>query len=77
MLPRQTKFNEDVIKLRTDKQLYYYLIHSLGLKKLKTLKIYIKTDLKTKFIWHFKSAANISIFFNKKPDNSFWLYVNY
>lgn len=46
--------------------------------KLKTLKIYIKTPhLKAGFIWSLKFSVGASIFFDKKPDSSLCLYVNY
>lgn len=38
------------IKLKRDKQLFYRSIYSLGLEELKTLKVYIKTHLKSKLI---------------------------
>ena len=45
--------------------------------KLETLKTYIKTYLKTGFIRPSKSPAGTSVFFDKKPDGSFRLCVNY
>ena len=45
--------------------------------ELETLKIYIKTYLKTGFIWPSKSPAGALILFNKKSDGSLWLCVNY
>lgn len=44
---------------------------------LEILKAYIDTYLKTGFIQPFKSLADAPIFFDKKPNNSFYLYVNY
>lgn len=41
------------------------------------LKIYIKTDLETGFILHFNFLADIFILFDKKPNGSFCLYVDY
>ena len=41
------------------------------------LKTYIETHLKTGFIWPFKSSVSAFILFDKKPDSSFWLYINY
>ena len=49
-LPENTGRNENAIKLIAEKRLPYGLIYSLGLVKLETLKIYIKTHLKTGFI---------------------------
>ena len=45
--------------------------------ELKTLKTYIDTHLKTGFIQPSKSPASAPILFDKKPDSSFWLCVNY
>ena len=41
------------------------------------MKTYIKTYLKTGFILPFKSSASAPILFDKKPDDSLWVYVNY
>ena len=41
------------------------------------MKTYIETHLKTGFIWPSKSPAGAPILFNKKPDGSFRLYVDY
>lgn len=56
--------NNYTIKLVESKQFSYNLIYSLGQVKLKTLKIYIKTHLKIKLIWLFKSFVRAPIFFN-------------
>ena len=45
--------------------------------KLETLKTYIETHFKTGFIRSFKSPAGVPIFFNEKPDESLYLFVNY
>lgn len=50
ILLEKTKLNNHAIKLEKDKQLPYRLIYNLRLIKLKTLKIYIKTCLKIRFI---------------------------
>lgn len=50
VLPKQTNLNKHTIKFENDKQLLYGLIYGLDLVKLETLKIYIKTQLKPKFI---------------------------
>ena len=76
-LPKNTGINKHAIELRDDKQPPYRPIYSLELVKLKTLKTYIKTHLKTGFIQPFKSPAGASILFNKKPDGNHWLCVNY
>ena len=45
--------------------------------KLETLKAYIKNNLANGFIKPFKSFARVTIFFDKKPDGSLRLCVNY
>ena len=45
--------------------------------ELETLKTYIKTHLKIGFIQPLKSPAIAPILFDKKPDGSFRLYVEY
>ena len=45
--------------------------------ELETLKIYIKTNLANGFIRPSKSPAGALILFDKKPDGSFRLCVNY
>lgn len=50
LLAEQTKLNKYAIMLEDGKQLSYRPIYSLDLIKLKTLKIYIETDLKNGFI---------------------------
>ena len=77
VLPEQTKLNEHAIKLEGDKQPPYMPIYSLGPVELETLKAYIKTHLKTGFIWPSKSWADTPILFNKKPDGSLCLCVDY
>lgn len=49
----------------------------MDLVELETLKTYIKTHLETEFIQSFKSLSSTPIFFDQKPDGSFWLYINY
>lgn len=66
-----------MIKLIKDKQPLYGLIYSLSLMKLETLKTYIATYLKTRFICPSKSSADVPIFFNKKPNGNIWLCVDY
>ena len=76
-LPENTGINEHAIKLQAGKQPLYRPIYSLGPVELETLKIYIKTHLKTWFFRLFKSPAGAPILFDKKPDSNFRLYVNY
>ena len=77
MLPEHTKLNEYAINLKNCKQPPYGPIYSLGLMELKTLKIYIKTYLKTGFIWPSKSPIGAFILFNKIPNGNLRLYVDY
>lgn len=65
------------IKLEKGKQSLYGPIYSLELVKLEILKTYIKTYLRTGFIWPSKSFTSTLILFDEKPDNSFHLCVNY
>lgn len=76
-LLENTGMNKYAIELIDGKQLLYEPIYAFSPVKLKTIKAYIKTHLKTMFIQPSKSFANTSIFFNKMPDNSFCLYVDY
>ena len=77
VLPEYTEINTHAIDLEEGKQLLYRSIYSLEPVKLKTLKIYIKTNLANGFIRLSKSPAGVSILFDKKFDGSFRLYVNY
>ena len=76
-LPKNIGINEFAIKLIEGKQLPYGPIYSLELVELETLKTYIETHPKTKFVQPSKSPAGASIFFDKKPKRSFRLCVNY
>ena len=69
--------NEHVIEQIDEKKLPYGLIYTFSLMELETLKTYIETHLKPGFIWPSKFFAGASILFNKKPDSSLCLYVNY
>ena len=77
VLPEYTKIIEHTIKLEDDKQPLYGLICSLGPVELKTLKIYIETNLANGFIQSLKSPAGALILFVRKPDGSLRLCVNY
>ena len=76
-LPENTGINEHVIELIEDKQTPYSPIYSLSLVELETLKTYIETHLKTGFIRPFKSPISVPIIFDKKPDKSLRLCVDY
>lgn len=77
VLPEQTDLNKHAIELENSKQLLYEPIYNLGPMELETLKIYIKTHLKTGFIQSPRSPTGTLILFDKKPDGSLQLYVNY
>ena len=69
--------NDYDIKLEEDKQSFFGPIYSLGPIKLKTLKTYIKTNLANGFICLSKSLTGVPIFYDRKPNSSFGLYVDY
>lgn len=76
-LSENTSINQYTIELIEGKQPPYGSIYSLGQVKLEMLKAYIKTYLKTGFIWLSKSPVDAPILFDEKPNGSFCLYVNY
>ena len=76
-LLENTSINEYAIKLSKGKQPPYGPIYSLGPVELETLKAYIKTHLKTNFIRPSKSPAGAPILFDKMPDKSLRLCVDY
>ena len=77
MPPERTKLNEHAIDLGNGKQPPYGPIYSLGLVELEILKIYIEIYLKTGFIRPSKSPAGALILFDKNPDGSLCLCMNY
>ena len=77
VLPEQTESNQHAIELEEGKQPSYGPIYSLGPVELETLKTYIETHLKTGFIRPSKSPAGAPILFDKKPDGSLRLCVDY
>lgn len=77
MLSKNIDINKHIIKLIESKQLPYKSIYSLSLIEFKTLKIYIKTHLKTGFIYSSKFPIDTFILFNKKFDSNFCPCVNY
>ena len=77
VLLERIELNEYAINLKDSKQPPYGPIYSLGPVELETLKTYIKTHFKTGFIWLSKSLASAPIFFDKKPDGSLFLCVDY
>lgn len=68
---------EYTIELIKGKQLLYELIYTLSPVKLVTLKMYIETYLKTRFIWLLNSLTSAPNFFDKKLNGSLYLYVDY
>ncbi len=76
-LPENTGINENAIKLVEGKQPSQGPIYSLSPVELETLKTYIETHLKTGFIWPSKSPTGAPILFDKKPDGSLRLCVDY
>lgn len=76
-LSKNTGINKHIIKLVEDKQLPYKFIYNLKPIDLETLKAYVKTYLKTRFIQPFESPAYALIFFNKEFDYSLYWYINY
>lgn len=57
--------------------LFYILIYSLELPKIKIQKTYIKTNLANCFINLLKLSASAVISFVSKSNNSYFLSVNY
>ena len=76
-LSENTGINEHAIKLEEGKQPLFRPIYSLGPVELETLKIYIKTNLANSFIRPSKSPAGTLIFFDRKPNRSLRLCVDY
>ena len=76
-LSKNIKINEHAIKLKRGKQPLFGLIYSLKLVELETLKTYIKINLANGFIRPSKSPVGAPILFDRKPDRSFCLYMNY
>lgn len=74
---KNTGINENVIDQIEGKQPPYRLIYIFSQIKLEMSKTYIKTHLKTGFIWPFNFLAKASIFFDKKLDSNFCLYIDY
>ena len=76
-LPENTGMNEHAIELEEGKQPPFGPIYSLGPVELETLKTYIKTNLANGFIRPSKSPAGAPILFDRKPDGSLRLCVDY
>ena len=69
--------NQHAIILEEGKQSPFRFIYSLGQVELKTLKTYIQTNLANSFIRPSKSPTGASILFDRKPDASLRLCVDY
>ena len=76
-LPKNTGMNEHAIKLEEGKQSPFSPIYRLGPVVLETLKTYIEINLASGFIQSSKSPAKALILFNRKPNGSFHLCVDY
>ena len=76
-LPENTGMNEHAIKLEEGKQPPFCPIYSLGPVELETLKTYIKINLANGFIRPSKSPVGAPILFDRKPDRSLRLCVDY
>ena len=77
VLPEEIDINKYIIKLEKSKQPLYKPIYSLELVELKTLKIYIKTNLTNDFIFLSKSLVGAAILLVCKSNDSFCLCVDY
>ena len=76
-LLKYMRINDHTIELVDDQQPPYDLIYSLDSIELETLKTYIENNLPSSFIRLFKSPAKVPIFYDKKPDGSLKLCVDY
>ena len=76
-LPENTSINKHAIELIESKYPPYGLIYNLGPVELEILKANIESHLKTGFIWSSKFPASAPILFDKKPDDSLCLCVDY
>ena len=76
-LSKHTKINNHTIELVDNWQPLYGSIYRLGPVELETLKAYIKNNLANGFIMPFKSPAEAPIFFDKKPNSSLKLCIDY
>ena len=71
------RIKKHAIKLEEDKQSPFSPIYSLESIELEILKTYIKTNLANNFIRPSKSPVGVPIFFNRKPNRSLCLYIDY
>ena len=64
-IPKYTRINDYIIKLKEDKQLLFGPIYSLRSIELEILKTYIQTNLANSFIEFSKFFARVLIIFIK------------
>ena len=76
-LSENTGINKYAIKLEKNKQPLFGAIYNLGPIELETFKTYIETNLANNFICLSKSLAGAPIQFDRKPNRSFRLCVDY
>ena len=76
-LPENTGMNKHAIELEEGKQPPFGPIYSLEPVELETLKTYIKTNVANGFIRPSKSPAGAPILFDKKPERSLRLCIDY
>ncbi len=76
-LSEYMEIKDHAIELIDDWHPLYSPIYNLRPVELKTLKAYIKNNLANGFIRPSKSPVGAPIFFDKKPDGSLRLYVDY
>ena len=76
-LSKHTKINDYANELVDNWQPLYNFIYRLGPMELEILKTYIKNNLVNSFIRLSKFLSRVSIFFDKKPDRSLRLYIDY
>ena len=76
-LPETTGMNKHAIELEEGKQPPFGPIYSLGPVELETLKTYIEINLANGFIRPSKSPVEVPILFDRKPDRSLRLCVDY
>ena len=76
-LPKYTKINDHAIELVDNQQPPYNSFYNLGSVELEILKAYIQNNLANGFIKSSKFPAKVSILFDKKPDSSLRLCIDY
>ncbi len=76
-LLKYTGINDHAIELVDDWQPLYGPIYSLEPVELETLKAYIENNLASDFIRSSKSPTGAPILFDRKPNGSLRLYVDY